>query len=110
MNTPARFKWSGYWSYSRTVIVPCFARPRTIGRLVVALAFAAGARLTAQTPAAGGHPLRGRVFAPVMGAAGTGWLDRPERVVEDDVDAGGCRPSRVGERLPRQHILVFRVR
>jgi ubiquinone/menaquinone biosynthesis C-methylase UbiE len=29
------------------------------------------------------HPLTGRQVAPVMGAAGAGWLDRPEREAEE---------------------------
>lgn len=29
------------------------------------------------------HPLTGRQIAPVMGAAGAGWLDRPEREAEE---------------------------
>lgn len=29
------------------------------------------------------HPVSGRVFAPVMGVAGAGWLERPEREAEE---------------------------
>ncbi|MGD9902962.1 MAG: class I SAM-dependent methyltransferase [Vicinamibacterales bacterium] len=29
------------------------------------------------------HPVSGRVIAPVMGAAGAGWLERPEREAEE---------------------------
>jgi ubiquinone/menaquinone biosynthesis C-methylase UbiE len=32
------------------------------------------------------HPLTGRQIAPVMGAAGAGWLDRPERESEEAPD------------------------
>lgn len=32
------------------------------------------------------HPLTGRQIAPVMGAAGSGWLDRPERETEEAPD------------------------
>src|SRR5271163_3478046 len=32
------------------------------------------------------HPLTGRPIAPVMGAAGAGWLDRPEREAEEKPD------------------------
>jgi ubiquinone/menaquinone biosynthesis C-methylase UbiE len=32
------------------------------------------------------HPLTGRQIAPVMGAAGAGWLDRPEREAEEAPD------------------------
>lgn len=32
------------------------------------------------------HPLTGRPIAPVMGAAGAGWLDRPERAAEEAPD------------------------
>lgn len=41
------------------------------------------------------HPLTGRPIAPVMGAAGAGWLDRPEREAEEKpelaLDALGIR-------------------
>ena len=29
------------------------------------------------------HPVSGRVFAPVMGVGGAGWLERPEREAEE---------------------------
>src|SRR5580700_11093471 len=32
------------------------------------------------------HPLTGRQIAPVMGAGGAGWLDRPERESEEAPD------------------------
>src|SRR5271170_1492059 len=32
------------------------------------------------------HPVTGREIAPVMGAAGAGWLDRPERETEEAPD------------------------
>jgi len=51
------------------------------GLLLVAL-FAC--RPAAQTP--GTHPISGRRFAPVMGYQGAAWLDRPERVEEEDPD------------------------
>jgi ubiquinone/menaquinone biosynthesis C-methylase UbiE len=38
--------------------------------------------LAAQTP--GVHPISGRVFAPVMGWQGAGWLERAERIEEED--------------------------
>ena len=40
--------------------------------------------LVAQTP--GVHPISGRRFAQVMSAAGADWLDRPERIDEEDPD------------------------
>src|SRR5207253_6751698 len=36
-----------------------------------------------QTEWTGRHPISGRVFAPVMGAAGADWLDRSERETEE---------------------------
>ncbi len=42
------------------------------------------ALLTVQ--ATGVHPISGRVFAPVMGWQGAGWLERPERVEEEAPD------------------------
>ena len=32
------------------------------------------------------HPVTGRQIAPVMGAAGAGWLERPERDAEEKPD------------------------
>jgi ubiquinone/menaquinone biosynthesis C-methylase UbiE len=45
----------------------------------VAIVIAAGVLLDAQRR----HPVSGRVFAPVMGVAGAGWLERPEREDEE---------------------------
>src|SRR4051794_501258 len=43
--------------------------------------------LEAQRPAAPGvHPISGRRFAPVMGWQGADWLDRNERVQEEEPD------------------------
>jgi len=45
------------------------------------------------------HPLTGRTIAPVMGAAGADWLDRPEREKEENpegaLNAIGLRPGMV---------------
>jgi ubiquinone/menaquinone biosynthesis C-methylase UbiE len=45
------------------------------------------------------HPLTGRQIAPVMGAAGAGWLERPEREAEEApekaLDALGIRAGMV---------------
>jgi len=46
--------------------------------LALAVALAA-APLGAQSR----HPVSGRIIAPVMGAAGAGWLERPEREAEE---------------------------
>ena len=51
------------------------------GLIVVALSLAA---LAAQRP--GVHPVSGRVFALPMGVAGAQWLDRRERLDEEDPD------------------------
>lgn len=48
------------------------------GALVVAIAWAVAAQQT------GVHPVSGRRFAPVMGAAGADWLDRSERDIEEE--------------------------
>jgi len=45
----------------------------------VALVLVVGALLQAQRR----HPVSGRVFAPVMGVGGAGWLERPEREREE---------------------------
>ena len=56
--------------------------PRVIVAVVAVLiaspAFAQNAR-----PDARRHPVSGRVFAPVMGVAGAGWLERAEREAEE---------------------------
>jgi ubiquinone/menaquinone biosynthesis C-methylase UbiE len=45
------------------------------------------------------HPLTGREIAPVMGAGGAGWLDRPEREAEEApdqaLDAIGIHPGMI---------------
>lgn len=45
------------------------------------------------------HPLSGRPIAPVMGAGGAGWLDRPERELEEApskaLDIIGIAPGQV---------------
>jgi len=45
----------------------------------VAIVIAASVLLEAQRR----HPVSGRVFAPTMGVAGAGWLERPERESEE---------------------------
>jgi ubiquinone/menaquinone biosynthesis C-methylase UbiE len=45
----------------------------------VALIILAGALVEAQRR----HPVSGRIFAPVMGVGGAGWLERPEREDEE---------------------------
>jgi len=45
----------------------------------VAIIICAGALVDAQRR----HPVSGRVFAPVMGVGGAGWLERPERENEE---------------------------
>lgn len=48
------------------------------------LALIVAAFVAAQTP--GVHPISGRVFAPVMGWQGAPWLERPERLEEEEPD------------------------
>jgi precorrin-6B methylase 2 len=56
---------------------------REIGALSVTLLLAAFPAIArAQTE----HPLTGRKIAPVMGAAGADWLNRPERAAEEHPD------------------------
>src|SRR5262245_35875544 len=47
--------------------------------LSLAIVISAGVLLDAQRR----HPVSGRVFAPVMGVGGAGWLERPERESEE---------------------------
>ena len=47
--------------------------------LSVALVIVAGVLVEAQRR----HPVSGRIFAPVMGVGGAGWLERPEREDEE---------------------------
>jgi ubiquinone/menaquinone biosynthesis C-methylase UbiE len=61
-------------------------RPRaalTCALLAVAATLAAGAP---QGSAPGVHPISGRRFAPVMGFQGADWLDRAERMTEEEPD------------------------
>jgi ubiquinone/menaquinone biosynthesis C-methylase UbiE len=51
---------------------------------IPALVLALASVLAAQAPAA--HPVSGRRFAPVMGWQGAGWLERNERVDEEEPD------------------------
>ena len=61
----------------------------------VALVIAAGVLVEAQRR----HPVSGRIFAPVMGVGGAGWLERPEREDEEApskaLDALDLRPGMV---------------
>src|SRR5690349_22103410 len=86
----------------------------------VAIVICAGALVDAQRR----HPVSGRVFAPVMGVAGAGWLERPERENEEapskaidllelkpgmavaDIGAGsGYYSSRIAKRVgPAGHV------
>jgi ubiquinone/menaquinone biosynthesis C-methylase UbiE len=56
----------------------------------VALALAAAVGVLAQQAGvvapSGVHPISGRRFAQVMSAAGAAWLDRPERIEEEEPD------------------------
>jgi ubiquinone/menaquinone biosynthesis C-methylase UbiE len=82
--------------------------------LSVALVIVAGVWVEAQRR----HPVSGRIFAPVMGVGGAGWLERPEREDEEapskaldaldlkpgmavaDIGAGsGYYSSRIAKRL-----------
>ena len=49
------------------------------------LALIAAALVATQTP--GVHPISGRVYAPVMGWQGAPWLERAERLEEEEPDA-----------------------
>jgi ubiquinone/menaquinone biosynthesis C-methylase UbiE len=61
----------------------------------VAIVIAAGVLVEAQRR----HPVSGRVFAPVMGVGGAGWLERPEREDEEApskaLDALALKPGMV---------------
>jgi SAM-dependent methyltransferase len=48
------------------------------------LALLLAGAIAAQTPAT--HPISGRQLAPVMGYQGAPWLERPERIEEEDPD------------------------
>jgi ubiquinone/menaquinone biosynthesis C-methylase UbiE len=61
----------------------------------VALVIVAGVVVEAQRR----HPVSGRIFAPVMGVGGAGWLERPERESEEApskaIDALDLKPGMV---------------
>jgi ubiquinone/menaquinone biosynthesis C-methylase UbiE len=59
-------------------------RGLTTAALVVAGVLVLAAQQTATTP--GVHPISGRRFAAVMGYQGADWLDRAERVTEEEPD------------------------
>ena len=63
--------------------------------LSVALVMMAGVLVEAQRR----HPVSGRIFAPVMGVGGAGWLERPEREDEEApskaLDALDLKPGMV---------------
>lgn len=66
------------------------SRRRQIGDIGVALLLALLLTIFAAFPATARaqteHPLTGRKIAPVMGAAGADWLNRPERAAEEHPD------------------------
>ena len=53
-------------------------------RVSILLVLTLTAAVAAQAP--GVHPISGRVFAQVMGWQGAGWLERPERLEEEEPD------------------------
>ena len=61
----------------------------------VAIVIVAGVLVEAQRR----HPVSGRIFAPVMGVGGAGWLERPERENEEApskaIDALDLKPGMV---------------
>jgi ubiquinone/menaquinone biosynthesis C-methylase UbiE len=54
--------------------------------LILLLILSLSPALAQSTTAQATHPLTGRQIAPVMGASGSGWLDRPERGEEEAPD------------------------
>jgi SAM-dependent methyltransferase len=52
----------------------------------VVIALAVACHIAAQAQAPGTHPISGRRFAPVMGYQGADWLERAERVEEEQPD------------------------
>ena len=60
----------------------------TFAGIAMLLSLAGGLSLAARQapPAPGVHPLSGRRFAPVMGYQGADWLERDERVSEEEPD------------------------
>jgi predicted methyltransferase len=78
--------------------------PRVCGVLLAVLAVSGvlGAAAPADQSSANAprrHPVSGRVFAPVMGVAGAGWLERAEREAEEApsraIEALDLRPGMV---------------
>ncbi len=75
--------------------------PRVFAVAALVLALGAGGAFSAEQR--GGppqrHPVSGRVFAPVMGVAGAGWLERAEREEEEApsqaIEALGLAPGMV---------------
>src|SRR5437762_11683420 len=67
-----------------------YSQVASSGGAAVALTFAATLGVLAQQAGVVApsdvHPISGRRFAQVMSAAGADWLDRPERIEEEDPD------------------------
>jgi ubiquinone/menaquinone biosynthesis C-methylase UbiE len=68
--------------------MPADAFRRRILRSAAAgvMAASAAAAVAATAPVQGTHPISGRAIAQVMGHEGADWLDRPERVAEEQPD------------------------
>jgi ubiquinone/menaquinone biosynthesis C-methylase UbiE len=76
--------------------------PRVFAIAAVVLVLATAGPIAAEQIGAGAarrHPVSGRVFAPVMGVGGAGWLERAEREDEEApskaIEALGLKPGMV---------------
>ena len=72
-----------WYSMSRCEATVTTPRAGSAPASLVAVLFAA--TLAAQMP--GTHPVSGRRYAPVMGYQGVDWLERPERMEEEEPDS-----------------------
>ncbi|MQA28659.1 MAG: hypothetical protein GEU82_02310 [Luteitalea sp.] len=100
--------------------------PLAATAVVLAATVLASAQQTSTAP--GTHPISGRRFAGVMGCQGAEWLDRAERLDEEqpdiaidrlklekggtveaklEVESEGFKLAKVDPVLPRQHMLIF---
>jgi ubiquinone/menaquinone biosynthesis C-methylase UbiE len=61
-------------------------RARLVAAAGVLILFASLTPLAQQAASSGVHPVSGRRYAPVMGYQGAEWLDRAERVSEEEPD------------------------
>src|ERR1043165_5800641 len=97
----------------RVSVISCYSmhmrRNRAVfGRWIAAAVWSAAFFVVAAAQSSGVHPVSGRRIAPVMGYQGADWLERPERIEEEEpetaldvlkIQKGRGRRRRRGDRI-----------